>query len=423
MGNSMVINHRQAFAGQMKEASFALFFSGVAPHKSGDQKYPYVPNRNFYYLTGLTRENFILLLGKSGDRLFDFLFIEEASDYATKWLGSRMTREEASVLSGIAVERIRFLGDFPGFLNDAILSDSRKALMAMPKALYLDLYRDQPLGRPSSLDETQSIRDNYPELKIKNANEILDRLRMVKDDAEIREIESAIDYTRKGIEAILSIARPGSNEHEFDALFDYTIRICGSEGVSFNTIVASGKNATVLHYEANNQTINDGELVLLDLGALSGPYAGDISRTFPVNGTFSPRQRQFYDLVLSVNKHLIQIAKPGMMVSELNQIAKTKLAEGLIALRLIDDPTRIDQYYYHSVSHYLGLDVHDVGTYQVPLVPGMVMTIEPGIYVAEEGIGIRIEDNILITENGCRNLSAAIIKEVDEIEKFMKKHR
>jgi len=192
MGNSMVINHRQAFAGQMKEASFALFFSGVAPHKSGDQKYPYVPNRNFYYLTGLTRENFILLLGKSGDRLFDFLFIEEASDYATKWLGSRMTREEASVLSGIAVERIRFLGDFPGFLNDAILSDSRKALMAMPKALYLDLYRDQPLGRPSSLDETQSIRDNYPELKIKNANEILDRLRMVKDDAEIREIESAI---------------------------------------------------------------------------------------------------------------------------------------------------------------------------------------------------------------------------------------
>jgi Xaa-Pro aminopeptidase len=423
MDKKIFIEHRQAFVNQMMDKAFALFFSGKAPHKSADQKYAYVPNRNFYYLTGLQRENFILLIAKSKEAYFDYLFIEEASDYATKWLGRRLTKEEAADISGIPVERIRTLNEYAGFLTDQILSDSRKALMGMPQFLYLDLYRDGPLGKPISLNETDILRNHFPELIIKNANESLFQLRIQKGKEERQEIEKAIAYTKKGIEAIMNMTSPGRNEHELDALFDYTIRLAGSEGVAFNSIIAGGKNATVLHYEENNQPLHDGDLVLLDLGALSGPYAGDISRTFPVNGVFSIRQRQLYELVLSVNKELIQIAKPGMMVSELNQIAKTRLAEGLIRMKLIDDPAKIEHYYYHSVSHYLGLDVHDVGTYQIPLVPGVVLTIEPGIYVEEEGIGIRIEDDIIITENGCQNLSEGIIKEVDDIQAFLSKKR
>lgn len=423
MDKKVFIEHRHIFASQMTDKAFALFFSGKAPHKSADQKYAYVPNRNFFYLTGLKRENFILLIAKSGDQFFDYLFIEEASDYATKWLGSRLTKSEAADVSGIPVDRIRFVDEYAGFLSDQILSDSRKALMGMPQTLYLDLYREGPLAKPVSLTETDKILNHFPELIIKNANDILFQQRIVKSDEEIREIEKAIAYTKTGIEAIMTQASYGRNEHELDALFDYTIRLAGSDGVAFNSIVASGKNATILHYEDNNQPLCDGDLVLLDLGALSGPYAGDISRTFPVSGVFSPRQKELYNLVLSVNKELIRSAKPGMMVSELNQRAKTLLAEGLVRLKLIDDPAKIDQYYYHNVSHYLGLDVHDVGTYQIPLVPGTVLTIEPGIYIQEEGIGIRIEDDILITDTGCRNLSQDILKEVDDIQRFLGKTR
>jgi len=420
MDKTEFTNHRKAFLEQAKEQSFALFFSGSAPYKTNDQRYKYVANRNFYYLTGIIRENMTLLLVKGKTRTEEYIFIEEPSDYATKWLGRRMTKQEASEASGVEVGHILFNADFSTFMDQQVLSDSRKSLIGMPKVCYLDLYRDKPLVKPASMESAGFIIDNYPEVKIKNANDSLDLLRMVKSEAEISEIEKAIEYTKSGIEALMQNAKPGINEHQLDALFDFTIRLKGSEGTAFTTITASGKNATVLHYEENNHEVSDKEMVLLDLGALSGVYAADISRTFPVNGKFTDRQKQLYDLVLSVNKQTMALVKPGIMVQELNRFAKEELAKGLVAIGLIKETDEVDRYYYHNVSHYLGLDVHDVGTYQLPLAAGRVLTIEPGLYIEEEGIGIRIEDNVLVTDTGYRNLSEGILKEVGDIEELMK---
>lgn len=419
MDKTLFFDRRRKLVNEMKEQSFALFFSGQAPHKTADQRYHYEPNRNFYYLTGLTRENMILLLIKGNHKYFEYLFVEEPSDYATKWLGSRMTKEEAAALSGIEAENILYAQEFEAFVSTRVLSDSRKALVQMPKSLYLDLYRDQPLSRPISLEQVSKLLENYPEIRVEGVNGLIDSMRMVKSDLEIEAIDRAIEHTRKGIEAIMRSARANVSERSLDALFDYTIRLDGSEGVAFDSIVAGGKRATILHYEANNQMVEDKEMILLDLGAKSGLYAADISRTFPANGKFTSRQKALYELVLSVNKAIIEMVKPGLLVSDLNQLAKQLLGEGMIKLGLIKDLSETDNYYYHNVSHYLGLDVHDVGTYQVPLKPGVVLTVEPGIYVESEGIGIRIEDDVLVTESGSRNLSSSIVKEIVDIERLI----
>lgn len=421
MTNIDFIKRRANFSKEMKEESLALLYSGKAPFKSKDQIYPFTVNRNFFYLTGLRRENFTLLLLKDKERHFEFLFIEEPSDYATKWLGSRMTKEEASAVSGIANENIYYLADFESFVANRVLMDSRYAITKLPKHLYIDLFRQYLMEQPSSLTIFKKIIDAYPELKIKDATPILDEQRKIKSAGEIEEIRQAISYTNKGIQSLLKNVRPGMNERELESLFEYTIKNSGSKGLSFNTISASGKNATVLHYEDNNCVIQEGNLVLNDLGALSNEYAADITRTYPANGKFTERQKQFYQLVLDVNKAIIAAIKPGVMLSELNAKASDMLAEGMIKLGKIKEKSEITKYYYHGIGHFLGLDVHDVGTYTKPLEEGVVLTVEPGIYVGEEGIGIRIEDNVLVTKSGSDNLSKEIIKEIDEIEKFMKK--
>jgi len=421
MTNIDFIKRRATFCKEMKEDSLALFHSGKAPYKSKDQNYPFTINRNFFYLTGLRRENFTLLLMKDKERHYEFLFIEEPSDYATKWLGSRMTKEEASEISGITIEKIYYLADFESFIANRVLMDSRYAITKMPKHLYLDLFRQYLMEQPAALTVFKRVIDAYPELKIKDATPILDEQRRTKTAGEIDEIRQAIAYTNKGIQALMKNVHPGMNERELESLFEYTIKNVGSKGLSFNTISAGGKNATVLHYEDNNCVIQDGNLVLNDLGALSSEYAADITRTYPANGKFTERQIQFYQLVLDVNKAIIAAIKPGVMLSELNVKAYDMLADGMIRLGKIKEKSELSRYYYHGIGHFLGLDVHDVGTYNKPLEEGVVLTVEPGIYVSEEGIGIRIEDNVLVTKNGSENLSKEIIKEINEIEKFMKK--
>ncbi len=421
MKNIDFIKRRAAFSKEMKDDSFALLYSGKAPFKSKDQNYPFTINRNFYYLTGLRRENFSLLLLKHGDKHFEFLFIEEPSDYATKWLGSRLTKEEASEISGIANENIYYVTDFDAFIHNRVLMDSRYALSKVPSHLYLDLFRQYVMEEPASMTTFKKIINSYPELKIKDANSILDELRRLKNDTEAEEIRKAIGYTNKGILAMMHQVHVGMNERELESLFEYTIKNAGSKGISFGTIIASGKNATVLHYEDNNCIIQDGNLVLTDLGALSNEYAADITRTYPANGKFTETQKKYYQLVLDVNKEIISMIKPKVTLADLNAKASEMLAEGMIKLGKIKEKSEITKYYYHGIGHYLGLDVHDVGTYSKALEPGVVLTVEPGIYVSEEGIGIRIEDNVLVTSDGHDNLSKEIIKEIKDIEAFMKK--
>ena len=421
MNNSELIKRRELYAKGMENNSFSLVYAGKAKYKSKDQAYPFTTNKNFFYLTGLRREKFTLLIRNSEASHFEFLFIEEPSEYATKWLGSRMTKEEASEISGINTKNIFYLKDFDAFVAGRILMDSRVAIAKLPDNLYLDLFRQYTMTKPDSLEVFSKIIETYPELAIKDACTILDDIRRLKSESEVLETSKAIEYTNKGIQAMMKRVKPGVNERELEALFDYTIKVAGAEGTSFNTICASGKNATILHYEDNNQVIEDNTLLLTDLGALSNNYSADITRTYPANGKFTERQKQFYQIVLDVNKEIISLIKPGIFLGELNTKANELLAEKMIKLGKIKDKTELQKYYYHSIGHYLGIDVHDVGTYKTKLEPGVIITVEPGIYVGDEGIGIRIEDDVLVTEDGHINLSKDIIKEIDEIEAFMKK--
>ncbi|MFA6647756.1 MAG: M24 family metallopeptidase, partial [Candidatus Izemoplasmatales bacterium] len=330
-------------------------------------------------------------------------------------------KQEVSEISGIDINNILYVQEFRNFIASRVLTDSRASLLSkVPENLYLDMFRYRKMKKPVSFNFFSEIIDNYTELYIKDLGGLISDMRRIKTKAEVLEIQKAIDYTQKGIEAIWKNAKPGINEAQLEALFEYTIKVEGSKGVSFDTIVASGKNGTVLHYVENDQKIEDNSLVLLDLGALSNLYAGDISRTFPVNGKFTERQSEFYQMVLDVNKKTIEMIKPGVYVKELNDFARDMLAEGMIRLGKIKEKSEISKYYYHNVSHYLGLDVHDVGTYSQPLSPGAVITVEPGIYIEEEAIGIRIEDDVLVTSKGHENLSKNIIKEIKDIEDFMK---
>ncbi|NLL68730.1 MAG: Xaa-Pro dipeptidase, partial [Acholeplasmataceae bacterium] len=254
---------------------------------------------------------------------------------------------------------------------------------------------------------------------INNIHQEIAALRMIKSSDEIDNIKKAIKITNEALNNVLKNIKSGIYEYEVVADYNY---ILGKHNVepSFDTIAASGHNATVLHYVENNSVIPKNSLMLFDLGVNYSNYASDISRTYPVDGKFTPRQKEFYELVLKANKETIKMLKPGVTWKEFNDYAKDILSSGLIKMGLIKEKEEISKYYYHSIGHFLGLDVHDVGVYNVALQAGMVVTVEPGLYISEEDIGIRIEDDILITENGSINLSIDIPKEIDEIEKLMK---
>mgnify|MGYP000391816154 FL=1 len=274
--------------------------------------------------------------------------------------------------------------------------------------------------KPYALSQFKDLIEQFKELRIVNANGQLAYLRMFKNEFEIKQISSAISITNVGLNRVMKELKNRSNESQIAADFLHEITLNGSEGKSFNTIAASGKNATVLHYEDNNAELKQGNLLLCDLGALYQNYAADISRTYPISGVFSKRQKDLYAIVLKANKMTIDYVKPGITWKDLNAYAKSILIKECKAIDLIESDEEITKYYTHSIGHFLGLDVHDIGIYNKELLEGMVITIEPGLYIKEEGIGIRIEDNILITKEGCINLSESIIKEIEDIEKYMK---
>jgi Xaa-Pro aminopeptidase len=416
--NKLSKNHREALMRRLGDRSMVVLCSGHAPHKTTDQYYFFTPNKNFYYLTGLSEQKMKLVLIKDSDQMNSYLFIEETTEYMRQWTGERMSKKEASERCGIDEKNIFYLSEFNGFI-DNVMGYKRGLETRVPRTLYLDLYRPKPMTRALSLDVFDDIVKHYKELDIKNVNEHLSYLRMFKDEYEISELQTAIDITKTGLERVMNALKIRDNEHQIEADFLHEITLNGATTNSFNTISASGENATVLHYEDNNGPLEDGHLILLDLGALYHNYGADISRTYPINGTFTKRQKELYNIVLEVNKKAIEYVKPGITWKELNAFAKDLLATRCIEIGLIEEKEEIKKYYYHSIGHFLGLDVHDVGHYNEVLREGMVLTIEPGLYIKEEGIGIRIEDDVLVTKTGSKNLSKDIIKDIDEIEKYM----
>lgn len=408
--------NRDNLLDKIKDNSIVILFAGKAIQKTGDQTYPFTPNRNFYYLTGIKEEDHILVMTKINGVKSSKLYIKDIDLEMEKWVGKSIRKEEAEEIA--AVDEVKFKSQFDGDIHGMIT-------MKEEINLYLDLER-MSANREGTISHrfANEITTKYPQVRINNVYSKIGELRLKKSQEEVDKIKKAIEITKSGIEKLMSEARVGMKEYELEAYFDFNCKVKGATGLAFTTIAAAGENATTLHYVDNNCELKENDLILFDLGAEYNCYNADISRTFPVNGKFTERQKEVYNAVLRVNEEIINLIKPGMKYKYVNEKATELIAEECIKLGLIKDKSEVRKYYYHSIGHSLGMDTHDIETPHRDIIfePGVVFTVEPGIYIAEEGIGIRIEDDILVTEDGVINLSSDIIKTVEEIENFMNKN-
>lgn len=411
-------SRRQKILDKMEKNSIAVLYSGIEHHVSADEYdlFTAQANRNFFYLTGLRRDNMVLLMDKCVEPARIMLFIEEADPLMERWYGRKVTEEEAIEISGI--DDVKFIDEFESTMD--MLMTREDVYTA-----YFDTYRHQKADLPDyNLVKANEFRQDYPSVTLKNLFPLVAEERMQKDDDEIKLIKDAIELTKQGLNNVMANLKPGMKEYQAQADFEYVVRRGGAEWTAFPTIAGSGVNGTMLHYDTNRETIEDGTLLLLDLGARIDGYNSDITRTYPANGKFTERQKAVYDIVLAANRKIVETAKPGMTTKELNKVCQDVLSEGLIKLGLIKEPVEISKYYMHGVSHHLGIDVHDVTVdFNKKLRPGAVISDEPGLYIDEWGIGIRIEDDVLITEDGAVCLSEDIIRTTDEIEEYMLRYR
>lgn len=414
MTERFFIDNRRKLAARLEEGSAAVLFAGKAPLKRGDEYYPFSPDRNFYYVTGVERENCIFLMAKIAGGLQETLFIPRDNGILAKWVGANMTVEEAGEISGMTDIR-----PIDAFTDDFAQMVFRNNVTK----IYLDLeHREWDDVLTPALRFAKELREKYPAMAVGDLYPIFGDLRLIKEPYELEKMRKAMDITRMGVEAMMANARPGMMEYEIEAHFDFTLMQHGAREKAFQTIAAAGKRGTILHYTKNNGKTKDGDLLLVDCGAQVDWYNGDISRTFPVNGKFTERQKLVYNIVLEGQQKVIDAIRPGQPFSRLNEILKEHYLEALKEIGLVKTMADVAKYYYHGVSHYLGAETHDIGRYtERVLQPGMVLTVEPGLYIEEWGIGIRIEDDALVTEDGCEIMTKDMIKTVEEIEAFMAK--
>lgn len=407
LSQNFYIKTRQELANKLEAESLAIVYSGRAVQQSLDADYPFYTDNNFYYLTGIEEANVTLIIKKDqhGDTMFT-LFIDEADPLKEKWVGAKINREEAVFISGI--QDVRYQSELDDFLLKSFYL----------KTLYFDFTTPK---HQSFATKNQKIQQCFTELEIKNLQPFLTEQRLIKKEEEVSALKKAIEITKQGLKAILENMKPGMKEYEMQALFDYTIKVAGADYTSFQTIAASGKNATILHYVKNQETLKENTLVLFDLGARYQGYCGDISRTFPVSGKYTDEQAMIYTIVLESQKELISMYKPGAMMKDIQQRTKDLFLEKCLKNGIVPKKNDIAEFYYHGIGHSLGLDTHDTNNQRdYILAEGMVVTCEPGIYIADRKIGVRIEDDILITADGPKNLSQQIIKNIDAVESAMK---
>lgn len=406
-------NNREKLMKTIEDNSIVILFAGNAPKKSADEQYSFTPNRNFYYFTGIEEEEHILVLTKLNGEVKEYMYLKEIDEEMERWVGKSLRDNEAKEIS--AVENVSYKNAFEGFLNRLFsgVSDIN---------VYLDMERDSYNSLNNIVGEfAKELTEKYPFVRVKNVYPKVVPLRLVKSKEEIAELQKAIDITIEGVNSLMKNAKDGMKEYELEAYFEFACKSRGVKDYAFKTIAAAGKNATILHYVDNNSEMKDGDLILFDLGAQHNYYNGDISRTFPVSGKFTERQKAVYEAVLRVNEAVIAEIKPGVKFLELNKKATDMIAEECIKLGLIKDKSEVRKYYWHSIGHSLGLDTHDITPpdRNTTFEEGMVWTVEPGIYIAEEGIGIRIEDDVVVTKDGVDVLTKNMIKSVEEIESYM----
>ncbi len=411
-------NRRERLFAKMKENSAMLLFSGVGKICSEDEDYPFQSNRNFFYLTKIEQDHSALLLVKGIGEKKVYLFIDEFNELKEKWTGKRLTFEEAKSLSDIG--SIYSMNSLDSML-DLALTDTNNQYGNI-STLYIDLSPELKIGLSQSTETfANATKEKYPHIEIESAYPLVRDLRMVKTPEEVQNIVRAIEVTNTGICNLIINLKPGLNEYELADLFEFYGRSHDRHPLAFSTIVACGNSATCLHHpiEQQNEIIKEGQLVLFDLGYSHNGYSADISRTYPVNGKFEGKQKLIYEAVLACNKAVIQNIRVGITIAELQEFTKKFLKEKCVEFGLMKEDEDIVKYYYHNVSHHLGLDTHDASVRERPLENGNVITVEPGLYFANLGIGVRIEDDILV-ENGKANVLSHIIpKEINDVEKLM----
>lgn len=412
MNQQFFINNRKKLGELLEDNSVAVFFSKKPLRESLDQDHKFVVDRNFFYLTGIDRENMALMIKKSLGKVTEQLFIPPVDELREKWFGILMRKSEAEEISGIST--ISDISDFESTVCTNLSS------MALVDKLYISTaYTDI-----DELDDeyrvlAKKIRDRLPHVSILNSFGLLTQLRVHKQPEEIEEVKTSIEYTKEALEYLMKNMKPGMYEYEARAHFEYQLMLRNSSP-SFATIIASGENGVILHHTRLDAQINDGALALCDLGALSNMYASDITRTYPVSGKFTERQKLLYNIVLGAQDVAVDVMKPGVSEVAVNDAVKAYFTKELKKIGLIKEDSEVSKYYYHSVGHPLGLDLHDVTMRDRIIAENNIYTVEPGLYIAEEGIGIRIEDDVLVAKDGNVNLSKDIIKTVEDIENYMK---
>lgn len=404
------IKRRQNLSTQMVPNSALVVFSGHMIKKSADAAYPFEVNRNFYYLTGIDEPEAVLVLIKQHNQVKQIIFIRDINPLMEKWNGKYITKEEASEVSG--VEQVQFVSRFDSFMQRYFTRTSLTMI-------YVDSERISEQDIVSVGERyADNIRNKWM-LQVSNAYPMITSLRAIKDEIEIEKIKEAIAITNEAFLKMLKSAKSGQHEYELQAEFEYVLKKNNAKP-SFDMIVAASKRACVLHYITNDHIIEKNSLILTDMGACKDYYCADITRTFPSDGIYSPQQKELMIVVLETMDLVIKAAQPHVTLAQLNQIVISHYQKRLLELGYIKNINEVSDVYYHGVSHFLGLDTHDVGQIDgMPLQAGHVITVEPGLYIESLKIGIRIEDNILITENGCINLSKDIIKTPEEIESTM----
>lgn len=420
---NLYIKNRKKFMAEMKPKSVAVFNSNDIYPISADSTMPFQQHRDILYLTGADQEESILLLCPDApyEHLREILFLRETNEHIAIWEGEKLTKERATEVSGI--KNIMWLQDFEKTLFE---------VMTYCDTIYINTNEHYRSSVQTQTREDRFIKwwkEKYPAHQVAKSNPILQRLRSVKESEELDLMQNACNITEKGFRRLLGFVKPGVMEYEIEAELIHEFVRNRSKGFAYTPIIASGNNANVLHYIENNQQCKDGDLILLDVAAEYANYSSDLSRTIPVNGRYTKRQRDVYDAVLRVKNEATKMLVPGTLWKQYHiEVGKIMTSE-LLGLGLIDkadvqneDPAwpAYKKYFMHGTSHHLGLDTHDYGLLVEPMKANMVFTVEPGIYIPAEGFGIRLEDNVVIQESGEPfNLMRNIPIEAEEIESLM----
>lgn len=418
----LFIDNRKRLATMLKPGSVVVFNSNDILPTNADGSLPLRQNNDLFYLSGIDQEESILVIfPHSHDPAHrEVLFLKETNDEIAVWEGAKHSKKSAYETSGI--KTVYWLQNFEKVL---------KSMVCEAENIYLNTNEHL---RASIETETRDrrfinwMKENYPLHKYERVAPVMHTLRSVKSAWEIDLLQEAIDITEKGFRRVLSFIKPGVWEYEIEAEYMHEFLRNRSRGFAYTPIIASGFNACVLHYIDNNKQCKDGDLLLMDVGAEYANYNADMTRCIPVSGKFTPRQKEVYNAVLRVMREATKLLRPGTMLADYHKEVGKIMESELLKLKLITETDIKNQnpdwpaykkYFMHGTSHFLGLDVHDVGLWHKPIQSGMVFTVEPGIYIREENLGIRLENNILVTESGQKDLFANFPLETDEIEALM----